>query len=60
MNGRKEQECIEVIHALGPPSSTLKLRLRRDFSQQEAGAIRRDFNPCPHPALPWYRSLLLQ
>ena len=41
MNGRKEQECTEIMHALGPPSSTLKSRLRRDFSQQEAGAIRR-------------------
>ena len=60
MNGRNEQECAEVIHALGPPSSALKSRLRRDFSQQKDGAIRMDLNPCPHPALPWYRTLLSQ
>lgn len=58
MNGRKESECTKVIDALGPPSSTLKSRLRRDFSQQKDGAIRKGFNPCPRPTLPWYRSLL--
>lgn len=58
MTGRKEQECAEVIHAHGSPLSTPKSRLRRDFSQQKDEAMRMDFNPCPHPPPPSYRSLL--